>query len=210
MVTDGAVGELRHVRAALTVRIAERDIRRERALGGGALGDLGCYCVSAARLFAGNPERVFAEAVSEEFGVETHVSATMRHPNGVLASFDVGFDLPRRDELELIGTEGKLVITDPWLCRASTVAVHRDGSRHDLPVDPRGRFGLTQDDLDVYRIEIDAISATIADGAPPAFGRADAIEQARVLESLTESIDHCRPVTMAVGPRPTRPPTAVG
>ena len=36
-----------------------RFVRRSPALGGGALYDLGCYCVSAARLFGGHPTRVW-------------------------------------------------------------------------------------------------------------------------------------------------------
>jgi hypothetical protein len=67
--------------------------------------------VSAVRLFAGQPERVHAERVLDgPAGVDLRVAATLRMPHGILAQFDVGLDLPRRDELELIGTGGKLVI----------------------------------------------------------------------------------------------------
>src|SRR5829696_226594 len=47
LVSDGAIGRLAYVRAALTVSVPPDDIRRSVALGGGALGDLGCYCASA-------------------------------------------------------------------------------------------------------------------------------------------------------------------
>ena len=58
LVADGAIGRLAYVRAALSVSVEPGDIRRSVELGGGALGDLGCYCVSAIRLFAGEPTRV--------------------------------------------------------------------------------------------------------------------------------------------------------
>ena len=55
MVADGDIGQLTLVRAVLSVSVGEHDIRRSPALDGGALNDLGCYCVSAIRLFAGRP-----------------------------------------------------------------------------------------------------------------------------------------------------------
>jgi predicted dehydrogenase len=71
--------------------------------------DLGCYCVSAARLFGGHPTRVWAERVLDgaagpNGGVDLRLAATMRLPDQVLALFDVSLDLVRRGELELVGT----------------------------------------------------------------------------------------------------------
>src|ERR1035437_4200985 len=57
MIADGDIGQLTLVRAVLSVSVGEEDIRRSPALDGGALNDLGCYCVSAIRLFAGSPLR---------------------------------------------------------------------------------------------------------------------------------------------------------
>jgi D-xylose 1-dehydrogenase (NADP+, D-xylono-1,5-lactone-forming) len=196
LLDEGAIGALKHVRAALTVRIEKDDIRRIPALGGGALTDLGCYCASAARLFAGNPRRVFAEAVRESNGIDMHLAATMRHPRDVISMFDIGFDLPRRDELELIGTEGAIVVTDPWLCRGETIELRHDGRSESRPVDPEGRFALAHDDYDVYRIELDTVSEAIAGGAQLPFGRADAIDQARLLEALSDSSQRRQPVAM--------------
>src|SRR5690348_241217 len=49
------VGELHAVHVAFTARLSrDVDPRWVRALGGGALLDVGCYCVSAARLVAGD------------------------------------------------------------------------------------------------------------------------------------------------------------
>jgi D-xylose 1-dehydrogenase (NADP+, D-xylono-1,5-lactone-forming) len=53
LVAEGAIGRLSSIRAALSVDVPPGDIRRSPVLGGGALHDLGCYCVSAARLFGG-------------------------------------------------------------------------------------------------------------------------------------------------------------
>jgi D-xylose 1-dehydrogenase (NADP+, D-xylono-1,5-lactone-forming) len=196
LVADGAIGRLASVRAALSVGVEPGDIRRRVDLGGGALGDLGCYCVSAIRLFAGEPQRVWAEQVTDgPGGVDLRLAVTLRLPGDVLAQFDVGLDLPRRDELELVGTEGKLTIPDPWLCRPDHLELHRDGRVERVPTDPGGTLALTDPAHDVYRIELDTISTAIATGDEPLFGRPDAIAQARVLQALR----HATPVGLIPG-----------
>ncbi len=132
LVDDCAIGTLRSVRAALTVPIPPDDIRRSRELGGGALGDLGCYCVSAIRLFAGQPEVVYAVGLSDGADVEMRVSATARHPGGVLSQFDIGFDMSRRDQIELVGTDGHITVTDPWICGAARVELVSGGCAETL------------------------------------------------------------------------------
>jgi D-xylose 1-dehydrogenase (NADP+, D-xylono-1,5-lactone-forming) len=200
LVAGGAIGRLASVRAALSVSADPGDIRRSVPLGGGALGDLGCYCVSAIRLFAGEPERVWAEQVPDgPGGVDLRLAATLRMPDDVLAQFDVGLDLPRRDELELVGTEGKLTLPDPWLCRPDHLELERDGDLERLPADPDGTFGLTDPDHDVYRIELDTVSAAIAAGDELPFSRPDAVAQATVLQALRHSADLAAPVDLTPG-----------
>ncbi|HEX5882668.1 MAG TPA: Gfo/Idh/MocA family oxidoreductase [Actinomycetota bacterium] len=197
LVADGAIGRLAYVRAALSVSVPPGDIRRSVALGGGALGDLGCYCASAIRLFAGEPEQVWAAQVRDgPDGVDLRLAATLRLPGDVLAQFDVALDLTRRDELELVGTEGMLTVPDPWLCRASHLELSRNGDRELVPVDHEGALALTDPNHDVYRIELDTVSAAIAGGGDPSFARPDAIAQATVLEALHRSAELGTPVAV--------------
>jgi predicted dehydrogenase len=195
LVADGAIGRLAYVRAALSVSVPPGDIRRNVDLGGGALLDLGCYCVSGTRLFAGEPARAHAEQLPDgPGGVDLRFAATMTLADGVLAQFDAGLDLPRRDELELVGTDGRLTVPDPWICRSGYLELERAGRTERLPVDPTGAAGLTGEELDPYRIEFDAVSAAIAGGAAQPFGRADAIAQARVLRGLRRAGEQGAPV----------------
>jgi xylose dehydrogenase (NAD/NADP) len=190
LLAEGAIGRLAHIRAALTVDVAPGDIRRTGRLGGGASLDLGCYCVSAIRLFGGQPLRVAAEQVIDSAegadNADLRLAATFALPGDVLAQFDVALDFPRRDELELIGTDGKITVPDPWLCRYGFVELERGGTTERLPADPAGEYGLSADpdNNDAYRIEFAAASRAIAAGAKPAFGRADAVDQAAAIEAV--------------------------
>ena len=64
LVSGGAVGRLRLVRAAFSFRLADADnVRLNASLDGGGLMDVGCYCVSGLRLLGGEPEQVYGEQV---------------------------------------------------------------------------------------------------------------------------------------------------
>jgi D-xylose 1-dehydrogenase (NADP+, D-xylono-1,5-lactone-forming) len=178
LVDDGAIGRLRLVRGAFSFPLAAAaDVRLDPALDGGALMDVGCYCVSGARLLAGEPEEVYGEQVLAESGVDNLFTGSMRFPGDVLAQFDCGFVLQVRDELEAIGEDGSVFLDDPWHSRTPVLEV-------------RGRAGVEEIVLDVadsYRLEIENMGAAIRGEAPPLLGREDALGQARAIDALYRS-----------------------
>src|SRR5207244_874873 len=110
-----AIGELRLVRSAFSFPLAELgDVRMRPELDGGALMDVGCYCVSGSRLLAGEPEAVFGEALVGSTGVDVRFAVTLRFGGDVIAHFDCGLDLPVRSELVAVGSDGTLTAPDPW------------------------------------------------------------------------------------------------
>jgi len=197
LVREGAIGDLAYVKATLSFTMGGGDVRSSRELDGGSLMDLGCYCVSAARLFAGEPERVYAEQARAGEEVDMQFAGTMRMSKDVLAQFDCGFALPRRDRLELVGSTGELLLGDPWLCREPAIELRRDGHAERVPVDADGRLDLQHDELEVYALELDTISAAIANGSELPFGRDDALAQARALDALLQSAELGAPVDLA-------------
>src|SRR5205085_3504906 len=63
MLADGQLGELRLVIMDFSFNIGPDDWRLEGERGGGALFDVGCYGINAARLFTGRePLEVFARS----------------------------------------------------------------------------------------------------------------------------------------------------
>jgi xylose dehydrogenase (NAD/NADP) len=192
LLAEGRIGEVGFIRAALTVSVDPGDIRRTGRLGGGAVLDLGCYCISAIRLFGGQPRAVSAARVIDTAegadGGDLRLAATFTLPGDALAQFDVALDSPRRDELEIIGTAGKLTLPDPWLCRHGYIELDQGDGPERLAADPTGEYQLGDhrdpDNDDAYRIEFDTASRAIATRAPPTFGRADAVNQAATIEAV--------------------------
>ncbi len=183
LLAEGAVGALRVVRAAFSFPLeASRggdDTRFDPALDGGALMDVGCYCVNAIRLLAGEPVRAHAEQVVGASGVDVVFAATLRLPGDVLGQFACGFVLPARHGLEVVGEEGSLVVPDPFHVRSPLIELLRDGEVERITVEP----------ADSYRLELENVSGAIRGEAPLLLGREDAVGQARTIEVLYRSAE---------------------
>ena len=202
LVAQQVVGRIRIIRAAFGfVAHDPANVRLSAALDGGALMDVGCYCVSGARLVAGEPTRVMGEQAlgGEGGGVDIAFAGVMRFQNDVLAHFDAGLAVASRDLLEVVGDQGTLRLTDPWHCRRPGI----DLLRHDGDEIERIEIEPTNS----YRLEADNMSAAIRGAAPLLLDRADAIGQARAIEALYEAADNGRAVTLSRDePRTSRYP----
>src|SRR5918912_2248822 len=187
LIVEGAIGTLRLVRAAFsfTGRPAG-DIRLQRALEGGGLMDVGCYCISGCRAVAGTePERVYGEQVLGGDGVDVAFAATLRFPGDVLGTFDCGMSYAARDELEAVGDEGSLFLDDPWHGREAVIEVRRpDRSTERVETGPANSYAL----------ELENFEAAVRGDAPPLLGRDDALWQARTIAGLYRSAVDGRPI----------------
>lgn len=119
-IDEHRLGKLRTVSSAFSFNWGDtppENIRFHRELGGGALGDVGWYCVRAALWAFGDlPERVFANARYFR-DVDTHLTAMLWFSGHRTAIFDCGFDTVWRKWFEVAGTDGSLVCDDfvvPW------------------------------------------------------------------------------------------------
>jgi xylose dehydrogenase (NAD/NADP) len=179
LIEEGAVGDVRLIRSAFSYSLYDTsNIRLRTEVEGGALMDVGCYCVSGSRLAAGSePEEVYGAAWFGPSGTDWVFAGTMRFPDAVLATFDCGTALPFRDELEVIGSEGSLFLDDPWHVTKPVIELRREDGNEKIRIKRE----------DSYRLELENLSDAIAGEAKPLLGRADAMGQARALAALHES-----------------------
>jgi D-xylose 1-dehydrogenase (NADP+, D-xylono-1,5-lactone-forming) len=178
LVGSGAIGEIRQIRAAFSYTLTdEQNVRLRADLDGGALMDVGCYCVSGARLLAGEPDAVFGVQVTGPSGVDVRFAGVLRFPNRVIAQFHCGFDLPVESRLEPIGSRGSIVLRDPWHARKPGLEVRRDDASEWVDVELANS----------YRLELENLADAIRGVREPLLGREDALAQARVIEALYRS-----------------------
>ncbi len=185
LIAQGAAGELRMIRVWFDFMLErEDDPRLDPAQQGGALMDVGCYCVSAARLLAGEPDAVAAQAVRDarrSDGVDMRVAATMRFPGAVLAHFDCAFDLPKGFGLQVVGSEAVIEVDDPWFGAAPGIRIRAgDGTVEEIEVEY----------ADPYRAQLENLAGAIAEGRRPLLDRAEVVGQARSLQALLRAMSN--------------------
>jgi xylose dehydrogenase (NAD/NADP) len=179
------IGALRLIRASFSFLLERAgDVRLQAALDGGALMDVGCYCLSATRLLAGEPLAVSAQQVRGGDGLDMRLTGLLRFPGDVLATIDCGLDLPERDELEVTGTRGTLWLDDPWHARSPVIELRRtDGSVERIAIEP----------LNPYACELEDFAAAVAGEHAPRYGREDAVAQARAIAAIYASAEANEP-----------------
>ena len=174
LLDGGAVGQLRTVKATFGFRLErDGDVRLSGELDGGALMDVGCYCVSAARLVAGEPVHVRAEQIVGGDGVDVRLVATMRFAGDVLGVIDCALDAPIGHRLTVTGEAGELVLEDPF--HARNPGILHDGRLVEIPY------------VNPYALEIENFSAAIRGEAEPLLGGRDSVAQAAAIEALYRS-----------------------
>lgn len=180
LLEEGAIGELHLVRAAFSFMLTDlENVRLRPELAGGALMDIGCYCVSGARLLAGEPARVTGQHVQGPSGVDMRFVATLRFPGDVLAHLDCGFDLGDRSALEVVGSEGRLVLSDPWHARRPGIELVRAEKSERIEI-PKANS---------YQLELENLGDAIRGEGAPLLGREDALGQARTIDALYRSAE---------------------
>ena len=204
-IARGDIGRVLHVRASYAARGRESTNPRYRPdAGGGALMDVGCYCVNASRLFAGGePTRVLAQAhFAGGDGVDLTLTGTLEFAGGLTAHILCSFESEGVFGVEIIGTEGKLVVPNPWLppTNFGEFIVTRGVAAKTIRIETPHQLGH-------FTSEIDHFSDCVHHGRAPEFppecdAERDSRGNARVLDALAASARNGRPVE--IKPFPTQ------
>ncbi|GIL34224.1 Gfo/Idh/MocA family oxidoreductase [Phycicoccus sp. MAQZ13P-2] len=130
LLADGAIGELREIVGSFHFEVgAPGNIRLSRAMGGGALADVGCYPMRLAHeLFAAPAGSASVVAVHGE-EVEVDASAVLTYPDDRRLLLTCGFRRSHDTTTVLLGTEGSLRLDNPYHpIPGAALEVRRPGS----------------------------------------------------------------------------------
>jgi predicted dehydrogenase len=123
LVASGELGQVTVFRGVFNFSMNPRgrdkanpNVRLVPEWGGGCLWDVGVYPVSFAQyIFGGAPEWVFGAQYFGEFGVDETFCGQMGYLGGGLAQISAAFRSPFHTHVEIIGTEGRLELTRPFI-----------------------------------------------------------------------------------------------
>lgn len=136
-ISDGKIGKVRLITASFGF-YSEGDLSNHRfnpQLHGGALMDVGCYCVDTILYLVGEKPKTTSGILDYGVtGVDVTGVMSMSFPSGVLAHGDFSIKTPTDDDLWIYGEKGKILLKHFWRCREA-VCFNQSGEVTDTFAD---------------------------------------------------------------------------
>lgn len=189
LLAEGAVGRVRHVQIGFGFLLDRPDDTRWRPeMGGGALFDLGCYCVNFARMAIGEaPARVYATARWSASGVDELFAATLEYPGGAVAQFGCNYVTGFHQTAAVHGENGVLALDRPFTMLPDTpTSIRLWRGAHFAELEE-----IAVPPVNHYRLEAEGLAALIAAGHTghglPEMPLVETLENMQTLEALLRS-----------------------
>jgi predicted dehydrogenase len=201
----GEIGEPRLFSSVFSQQVREGDVRARGELGGGALFDLGIYCVNAARyLFQDEPLEVYAQQVVEPENrlrdVDELTTALLRFPGNRLAQLTASQGAADVSELRVVGTKGDIRLEPAYdFATGLRMFVTKDGRTK------KETFAKT----DQFAPELIHFSRCILDDRDPEPSAAQGLADVRIIRAMIRSAQTGAVVPVRAVDQPSRPSGAL-
>ena len=200
-VRAGEIGEPRIFSSVFSQQVREGDIRTRAEFGGGALFDMGVYCVNAARyLFQAEPFEVTALGVRGADPRFTQVDemtcAILRFPGDRVAQFTASQGAADVSEFRIVGTKGDIRLDPAYSYHGKIREFFTIGGNTEETTTPL---------RDQFAPEIVHFSQAILEDKDPEPTGEEGLADVRILEAIVESAALGRRITLAPFERSQRP-----
>ncbi len=185
LVAAGRIGQLMAVQSWFGYfNDDQTNIRNIRAAGGGALYDVGCYCVNLSRLLFGRePSRVRGAVVRDPVGGTDVLTSGMLEFGDGIAAFTCSTRAENDQRVDIYGTTGRISVPIAFNIppdRPTEILVIAGGKPPLAPNIER----LTFPTADPYTVQAEVFAAAVLDGVEPPFPAMDAVANLRVIEQI--------------------------
>jgi predicted dehydrogenase len=164
------------------------NIRNKLENGGGALMDVGCYCINMSRMLFDAEPLVVDSVVKRdsEMGVDVVTSAVLEFPSGGQATFTCSTRTEPYQRVHIFGTTGRIEIEIPFNIPPDLPTHILVIAGGDPPVAPATET-LTFEPVDQYTLQAEGFAeAILTDGDVPV-PMSDAIANMAVIETIIGS-----------------------
>jgi predicted dehydrogenase len=188
LVDEGAIGEVKTFHSVFSYFNNNPDnIRNMADIGGGALMDIGCYCISFPRfIFSKEPARVVGLIDRDPLmKVDRITSGILDFSGGQTASFTCSTQFMFGQYAEISGTTGRIEIEIP-------VNAPNDRSTKITLITNEGSKDFLFDAVDQYTIQAEKFADAIINNLPVPTPLSDAIGNMRVIDAIFESAKESR------------------
>lgn len=194
IIESGEIGTIRGIHSTFSFNNSgsSGNVRFRKEWGGGALYDIGCYSISAARLLLGKePTAVTVVGLfsPEHDHVDMMASGLMEFGDNVGVTFDSSMWAAFRNTLEVLGSDGIIEVPSAYISRldnSSNFYVTKDGERTEIEVPKVNHYSLQGDDM----------ARAVLQGEPLRFAPSDAVANMRVLDACLRSAEQRQRITL--------------
>lgn len=161
IIASGEIGEVKLFKSCHSFDFVDRagNIRMDPAKGGGALWDVGCYTLHALLTILENkPKNIFFQTIIDEATkVDTTAVGMIQLENDVTALVDCSFDMTNRNEYEIVGTKGTILVK--YAFRPDFFS-----GNGQIIITTGATSRTEQIPGDIYRLEVDYLSDAVVNG----------------------------------------------
>jgi len=184
LVASGRIGRLRAIQSWFSYFNDDpANIRNVPEFGGGALYDIGCYCINLSRmLFEREPSGIEASVTRDATGTDVLTSAILAFDEHV-ATFTCSTRAEPDQRVHVYGTEGRISVGIPFNIPPDRLTEIVLTSGGDPPVHPSSET-ITFPTADPYTVQAERFAEAVLDGRPVPIPPEDAIGNLRVIEAV--------------------------
>ena len=179
LIKDGRIGELKTIQSFFSYHnIDPANIRNRKEIGGGAMMDIGCYCISFARyLFDQEPENIFSVIDTDPaMEIDRMVSVILQFAHGT-STFVCSTQLFPFQRVNIMGTAGRIEIEIPVNAppdKVTKINIFSAEGNEEIRFEP----------VDQYTIQADEFSKAILNIGGALTPLEDAVSNMKVLETI--------------------------
>jgi xylose dehydrogenase (NAD/NADP) len=190
LIAEGAIGEVREVRAHLSVDLMSggdtANVRFKPEWGGGTLLDMGCYTSEITRMIFGDEPRAVRAwwDIDPTLGIDLTVAAILDFGAGRIGTMSASFQANAQGRYEVVGTKGIIEVPRGIIPGLTT----RVSETLIVVMDPDGRRREeTLPAVDHYRLMVEEFSDAVLTGAPVPRPPERSVGNMRVLDAIARS-----------------------
>jgi predicted dehydrogenase len=181
MLAEDAIGETRVIHSVFCAQVPAGKFQHSKAMGGGALLDVGSYCVSLARFVAGEePVNVGATAHLTDDGTDDYMVCTLEFPSGILGSFACSINTEFDCNYHIFGSEGRIfarkgVVPNPD--EPAELQLWQEYQMEEIAIAP----------ADQWQLCISDFADALLNDRPPGIPAEESVRNLKVIDRLFEA-----------------------
>ncbi|MFP4367702.1 MAG: Gfo/Idh/MocA family protein [Bacteroidales bacterium] len=180
LVMNGSIGEVKTLQSFFSYyNIDPENIRNKAGIGGGALMDIGCYCISFPRfIFDEEPVDIVGyNDIDPVMNIDRLSSGMLRFPSGKTSAFTCSTQLIPYQKVHIFGDQGQITIEIPVNAppeETTTIILRTRDKTRKFSFDP----------TDQYTLQGDAFSKAVIEDKPVPTPLEDAVNNMKVLDAI--------------------------